>query len=326
MTVPIKVLLLSVAFAVSAAALQGRAAAQDTVRIGSWNIANLHAVENQKPEGRDFAKARNTANYDQLKQVAAGIAFDVVALQEIHSIAAAQRVFPDGEWQICFENGRKAADQNRPVGERTAIYTALAVRKGRFDTVNCFEVPELAVGHKEPDGVTRLVRGGTGAVVKKGTAALTVLSVHLKSSCSTQPVDSAIDDCVTLHKQIPILNKWIDDTFANSPALVVAGDFNRRLGGEGEKFWEGINDQVPAALDLFRVPFGDDSDGGRVCVDRPIQIDHLVFPKEVFAGAPQIPRYTQGSFRRLPIPGATKDEREVLSDHCPIWGDFKWPS
>jgi endonuclease/exonuclease/phosphatase family metal-dependent hydrolase len=296
-----------------------------TVRVGSWNIANLHAVEGQAPEGRDFAARRDTPHYVRLQQLANDIGFDVVALQEIHSVDAAHRVFPASDWQVCFENGRKTADLSRPVNERTAIYTAVAVRKSRFDAIECFEAPELAILHREDDGVLRLVRGGTGTRVKKGDTVLTVLSVHLKSACSTQTINPPTQGhCETLGKQIPILNKWIDDASAKGPAVIVAGDFNRRL-GDTEQFWPAVDDKIPSSLDLFRVPFGSDNDAAHDCVDRPIQIDHMIFPKEVFQGASKTPHYVAGSFRRLPIPGATKKERELLSDHCPIWGDFRWP-
>ena len=119
---------------------------------------------------------------------------------------------PTGTSALKWE--RQAADQNRPVSERVAIYTAMAVRKSRFDSVECFEASELAIPHKDDDGTNRLVRGGTGAVIKRSDVSFTMLSVHLKSACSAKtmcdpPEISASRD---LGKQIPILNKWIDGT------------------------------------------------------------------------------------------------------------------
>ena len=88
---------------------------------------------------------------------------------------------------------------------------------------------------------------------------------------------------------------------------MVAGDFNRVLGRSGDQFWPRLDDAIPQGLDLFRIPFVNDDNAANNCIDRPLQIDHIIFPKQVFDGASKTPQYVKGSFRRLPIPGATKD-------------------
>ena len=115
---------------------------------------------------------------------------------------------------------------------------------------------------------------------------------------------------------------FVIDIYAKNANVIVAGDFNRVMEFSGDQFWPGIDDGKPAPLELYCAPLCSDLDETDVCVDRPLQIDHIVFPKEVFDGTAGVLDYEAGTFRRLPIPGAAKKEREKLSDHCPEWGDF----
>jgi endonuclease/exonuclease/phosphatase family metal-dependent hydrolase len=181
-----------------------------------------------------------------------------------------------------------SADQFKPIEEPDAIYTAVAIRKSEFSDVSCFEFGGLSIDHTE-DEVTRKVRGGTGEMVTIGGKKLTLLSIHLKSSCSKQKIDPpATKHCKTLGEQLPLLNEWIDTEIARSANVIIAGDFNRVMEFAGDQFWPRFDDSNPAALNLFRIPLGSDSDASNTCVDRPWQIDYIVFPKEIFDGVGEV--------------------------------------
>jgi hypothetical protein len=62
------------------------------LRIGTWNIANLHH-EDDVPL-RPGAQARDAEDFARLGAYAASLDLDIVALQEIGSTRALARIFP----------------------------------------------------------------------------------------------------------------------------------------------------------------------------------------------------------------------------------------
>jgi hypothetical protein len=98
------------------------------LRIGAWNIANLHHEENVPL--RDKAQPRKVEDYDRLREYAAMLELDIVALQEIGSPQALARIFPAKDYHLIisslYARGDEYKDKDRD------IFTAFAVRKSRF--------------------------------------------------------------------------------------------------------------------------------------------------------------------------------------------------
>src|SRR5262249_19611707 len=79
-----------------------------------------------------------------------------------------------------------------------------------------------------------------------------LLSIHLKSGCSSQPLDSGEKACETLARQVPFLKHWVDAQAAANRRFVVLGDFNRTLltengsarsgSGRLQQLWPAIDD------------------------------------------------------------------------------------
>lgn len=114
-------------------ALAGPALAQsDTIRFGAWNIPNLHH-ESGVPL-RDGAKARDDVDFENLRQFAADLNLDIVALQEIGSPAALTRVFPESDYHLVMATDYVPGAQNDPPAKRD-IYNAFAIRKSAFPTM-----------------------------------------------------------------------------------------------------------------------------------------------------------------------------------------------
>jgi hypothetical protein len=61
------------------------------LRIGTWNIANLHH-EDRVPL-RPGAQPRDAQDYDRVKAIAASLNLDIASLQEIGSPKALTRIF-----------------------------------------------------------------------------------------------------------------------------------------------------------------------------------------------------------------------------------------
>ena len=200
--------------------------------------------------------------------------------------------FPDH--QFCF-SGRVAVQNN-----------GFAIRRGL--PFAC--APDLIDLSMKDD-----VRRGVELRVFPGTPQeLRLLSVHLKSGCARDPLDSARPNCGVLAGQVPVLERWIDaQAMANKP-FAVLGDFNRDLRREpaGVSLWADLDDADPAAADLVNTA---EAQVFQNCM--PSQtfsgfIDYIVLGRQMAQGL------VRDSFGRALF--RPKDAlRRKLSDHCPVF-------
>ncbi len=139
-----------------------------------------------------------------------------------------------------------------------------------------------------------------------------LLSVHLKSGCSTQPLVGEDKACRQLARQIPELRYWIDEQERAGRPYAVLGDFNRDLLGDtsaGHGLWQQLTGPPEERLVIAArgQPF-------RNCVPGQAYagyIDHIVLSRGLAAGV------LPGSFERITYRPA--DARHArLSDHCPV--------
>src|SRR5262245_58976958 len=154
------------------------------LRIGTWNIANLHH-EDGVPL-RAGAQPRDAQDYDRLKAIGASLNLDIVALQEIGSPRALTRIFPDTEYHLVMSGLYKPGDENRPAAQRD-IYTAFAIKKTTFPTIpNIESLRALALDHVAVDGgtaATRPTRDGLVMDLRLGNRDVKLMNVDLKSAC-----------------------------------------------------------------------------------------------------------------------------------------------
>src|SRR6187402_3863210 len=165
-----------------------QAAAPTELKIATWNLEWFMTPETLRAltpactpadAPRDGARrsvpcdvahelARSREDIAALKRHAHVLDADVVALQEVDGPEAARLVFPD--YDFCF-SGRIAVQNN-----------GFAIRRG---------LP-FACGPDVFDlGLADDVRRGVEVELYPGTArALRLLSVHLKSGCARDPIDS----------------------------------------------------------------------------------------------------------------------------------------
>jgi endonuclease/exonuclease/phosphatase family metal-dependent hydrolase len=147
-----------------------------------------------------------------------------------------------------------------------------------------------------------------------------LLSIHLKSGCSSKPLAAADKACRELARQAPVLENWIEAQARSGRRFVVLGDFNRDLLseaggraslGRADSFWAQIDDGRPSPARLRNAASGQPF---RNCV--PGQghrgyIDNILLSQTLAADA--IP----GSFSRVTY-SATDARHAKLSDHCPV--------
>ena len=164
--------------------------------------------------------ARNASDYEALREFAATMNADVVALQEVENIAAIARVFPLDSWEIilserpdsepyiCRGSGRTSTQQK----------VAYAIRKGiSYENLGSFE--ELALDNPG-------LRHGLVIRLTGGPSPIDVLNIHMKSGCFVDDYSASTRSaCETFEQQVPILDGWVEDRVENETGFIVLGDF-----------------------------------------------------------------------------------------------------
>lgn len=303
------------------------AATQDTLRIAAWNLEWLIAPEDflalaktcvprdASPGNREryipcnVARELERSNLDfrALARYADALDADVIALQEVDGPKAAHRVFRNHDF--CFT--RRAGVQN----------TGFAIRKG--------------IPHRCGEDFTALsledrVRRGAELIVYPGSAReFRLLSVHLKAGCPRRPLDSSGRDCATLARQVPELERWIDDQAAAGRRFGVLGDFNHDLlaldgparneQGQLRNFWAEIDDGTPAGADLLNVA------EGQAFVNCAPSQNYRSYIDFVVLGAALAEWRVPNSFVRVTYEADDARQRK-LADHCPVGVDLRLPS
>jgi exonuclease III len=298
------------------------AAQSKTYRIGAWNIQDLHHQEgfSLRQFGDFFSKKRKASDFELLLKYRDqfgkdGKPADVVALQEIGTKAALERIFPSSEYETLMSKRHISDDAEEGKGD---VYTALAVRKASgIKILERDDLSSIAILHS--DG--RPTRAGTGALLEINSKRVWFMSLHMKSSCAYQPnaSTSTVDDCETLTKQIPILVEWIKSKKEAGERFILAGDFNRRFRAfnfNGE-IWKLLNDTpISEELDTQYVSAHPET-ATRKCPTKKGNstqpIDWIMLDAEVADW------FVEGSYWERRFKRSDTDaSRGGISDHCPI--------
>ena len=259
--------------------------------LTSWN---LEFLAERNGEG---CQPRTDADYAAMRQIADGLDADVIAFQEAESVAAAERVFDPARYAIVMEE-RAGAPSGTCGGEhksqpviRQAV--GFAIRKTiAFD--RHADVTSLMLGNPQ-------LRSGVDITLRPaGARPLRLLSIHLKSGCFAGDTAKA---CPILAEQVPALEAWIDAAAGAPVRFAILGDWNRRLGLEGDRVWSEIDDGTPANADLRLADAGTrpkcdpryDSFIDHIVLDRRAGADMLSFAETLYG----------------------KDVKHY-SDHCPV--------
>jgi hypothetical protein len=251
-----------------------RAIPCDLIPKGRWSEADLARI-------RDFA---------------ATLPADVIALQEVDGRDVAAKLFPGHEF--CFTKRR--AVQN----------VGFAIRSGLKFRCNA-DVKALGLPGND-------VRWGADLTLEPGTPReMRLLAVHLKASCNRDPLTTDRPDCRLLQRQVPVLEDWIDARAKSRDAFGVIGDFNRRFDLDPEAardadgalvaIWPEIDDGTPAGADLVNPGAGHGAVGCGNGHGKRMPIDYLILGERL-AG-----RLVTGSYRVFDYP-----EGGRWPDHCVI--------
>lgn len=217
---------------------------------------------------------------------------DVISLQEVDGPDAARLVFPG--YEFCFSS--RVAVQNN----------GFAIRRGLPFACGP-ELRDLALDDDVRRGVELRLFPGTPRELR-------LLSVHLKSGCARDALDSRRPSCVQLAAQVPRLEAWIDAQAASHVPFAVLGDFNRDLRREppGVSLWADIDDSEPQEADLVNTAEGQGFQNCSTSQTFTGYIDYIILGRQMARGL------VKDSFGRALF--RPKDAlRRKLSDHCPVF-------
>lgn len=263
--------------------------AAPSLRVAAWNMEHLTAEPGAGCMPRDEAALDLVSDY--IDRVDA----DIWLLQEVDGTDALRRVFGEG-WTFHVENRAPSGEyplcRGRDDGARLrAQNTAIAIREG----ISHDRLPDLAELDLEGD---RRTRYGVG-ITLPGDTPVDILSVHLASGCFSGDMS---DRCAALFDQAGVLEAWIDTRSEAGRAVIVGGDFNRRLEAGDDLVWADLNDGMPSDLAIAS------AGTGPACDPRYTEfIDFLVLNE------PGRSLMKPGSFRETVYDTAARP-----SDHCPI--------
>lgn len=272
-------LLLMVILALSAS---GSVRHTSRLRVATWNIAwlNHNDSEGEIP--------RNPADYGRLQEYARRLDADIVALQEVDGKEAALRVFDPAVYAFHFTSDEGYLQR-----------TGFAYKRG-LRVLPQPDLFELAIAG---------TRRAADIEVDVDGRRLRLLSVHLKSGCWDDPLETDTLACNILRKQLAVLEEWVDCRAQKAVAFAVLGDFNRRFTPK-DAFWAELDDSDPPNANLVSVTEGHTSQCWEG--EYPLYVDHIVLDKH--AASWLLP----ASFQQLLYDPVDTPHKATLSDHCPL--------
>ncbi len=273
--------------------LLGPAGHAADLKIATWNMEWLTLRPAGDPALPQDVSPKDAADRAILRQYAAQLNADLVAMQEVDGPAVAAAIFPPDRYTLYFTHDS--------VVQRVGV----AVRNG----IPVHQNPDL-VGLDVTPYARYQLRSGADLTLDLPSGPIRLLAVHLKTGCQQDRLDETRrPQCATLRSQIVVLQGWIAERRREGVPFIVFGDFNR---------WMDASDGLLAALQqsapLARATDGHDSP----CWGGEHFIDHIL------AGGAARAWMDAASLKVLVYREGT-ERKEHLSDHCPVSVRFHLP-
>ena len=265
------------------------------LRIATWNLGNLHAIDGQSTFiGSDPSVKRVPNDYTRIRCYVRLFDPDILAVQEVDGEVALNRVVDTDVYDVVVSERPQAGFMGGKQNTGFAYKKGLNVQpKGDFVAL---------------DVSNGFLRRGTEIELTHHGQTFTLMSVHLKSGCFHNGLSGSA--CDKFFDQVPVLEDWIDQAAEGPKAFIVLGDFNRRFNQPGDLAWTDLDDANPPNADLTAVT----ENMPISCRDNKFTefIDHIVFDKR------GIELVDRTSFRHVTYRQADKPVWDQISDHCPV--------
>lgn len=211
----------------------GAHAASVNYRVATWNLEWLtdepvERIETSKRTRQDVAKLA-----DYAKQLNA----DIIAFQEVESVAVAEKVFGT-QYQIYLSD--RAQDPFRQNQfDSGNQYTGFAIRRG-------IDVEDLGDIRLEANPKSRLRFASYLIIAPQSKTPIHALAVHLKAGCSGAFKQRR--ECEKLKEQGHHIHSWIQQRQRAHHQYLILGDFNHNLAYRGDWLWNIMISDHPATL------------------------------------------------------------------------------
>ncbi len=266
--------------------LCGAAAQARDLKIATWNLEWLTARPDGDPALPEDVHPKTAADVARLRRYADMLDADVVALEEVDGPGIAAALFPPDRYTLYFTHDE--------VVQRVGI----AVRR----SIAAHQNPDLTALDLYADAKFHL-RSGADVTLDLPSGPLRLLAVHLKTGCQRDALArSTRRQCETLRGQLPVLQGWMAQRRDEGGPFVMFGDFNRWMTG-GDDLLAALRSVAP----LAQADDGHDSP----CWGGEHFIDHIL------AGGAARAWLDPASLRVLTYSEGV-DQKEHLSDHCPV--------
>ena len=275
-----------------------------TLDITTWNIEWL----NLNSDATEDKGKRSDADFQALTRHFQRFNTDILAFQEVDSIAAIQKVVGN-DYRIVLSE--RAMPQHQQHQFRTLNqYTGFAIKS----TIPFATPADIDLYRR----TNHKLRFATYVILYPNTRKeMHLLAVHLKAGCAGAFHPNA-DSCQTLKTQGKALNHWLQERERHQHAFMILGDFNHNLAYRDDWLWQIITHNTAQSARLAT------QDTPARCQVRSRRqpdklhrfrslIDHIIVSRQV----------THQQVQQMVFP---TDEvlRYRLSDHCPIHGQFHW--
>ena len=252
------------------------------LKLATWDLGWLTLRVAGDPELPGGVHLYDAGDLSRLRDYAAKLRADVVAIQGADGGEAAAAVFDRADYDVLL------------TGDEIVLRSGFAVRRGLHATLN----PDVeALGR-------RRLRSGADLTLQLGPdATLRLLSVHLKAGCRVLPIDGP-DACATLREQGRVVRDWIDQRASEGVPYAVLGDFGRVLDTPGDL------DALlgPGAPPLVRATEG----RANPCWGGGAFTDHLLF------GGVARTWVVANTLRAMVFAETNENARAHLPAHCPV--------
>jgi endonuclease/exonuclease/phosphatase family metal-dependent hydrolase len=168
-----------------------------------------------------------------------------------------EKLIDEGNQVIAFQEVKSEEVIRAVLGKHEANFAVCAAPHNSFQTIGfawdkratsrpgvCTPRRELAI-KEDPANPSndRVLRPGLALQLEVGGKPLTIMNVHLKSSCANlndwqqykgRKLTDLDSHCRIFNRQVAPLEAWIESVEAASPRFILLGDFNRRIDEEAE--------------------------------------------------------------------------------------------
>ncbi|RWR30440.1 hypothetical protein D2T29_12265 [Sinirhodobacter populi] len=278
------------AFFVAAFAFMSNSVNAADLTVATWNLAHF--------SGQDGSGCRPRVqnDYDELKAVILNVDPDVWLFQEVESVGGLARILDPTKWDLYAEKRaeRKGGKCYGGTNIMNMQRTAIALKKGML------LAPPTDLKFLDVNGSGALRYGVSARIAMNGTT-IELINVHLKSGCFSGKSEEA---CRSLFMQVPYLTSYVGQADAEGRAVLVGGDFNRRLSQKNDEVWATLSFNDKLGLQMSSVTGTSRcSVKGEVAIDYQLTTDKF---RSVLTRENAYEYTFTGPFKSWP------------SDHCPV--------